>query len=368
MLTALQTLRRGAPWGLIPRVGQALLVAAAGLLVAQALRVPGGAFLGAMLATATLRLAEVPLEEPPTWLRSLTRILIGLTIGATVTPDTMRAVLGALLPVVITIVAMVGIGVGVAWAISRLTGMDLPTALCGSTPGALAAMVALAEDLGGDTRVVASMQLVRLLSILLLVPPLVSAAFARGVAAAVPPPEAATERALWPLLVLLGLGLVVGRLAARARVPSGDLLAPLVLAALLNPLWLNLTTVPDSWRLLSQWIIGAGVGVSVNRAALRAFRPFALAGGVMTVLLIVTGLGLGWVLSQVTTLDLATAIVGGTPGGADQMILLANDLGANAQLVAAMHVSRQVLLILLLPLLTRIAASRARPRAASVAT
>ncbi|MHB1295752.1 MAG: AbrB family transcriptional regulator [Anaerolineae bacterium] len=365
MLSLFHALRRTAPWGLTPRVGLALLVGGVGLIVVRALKVPGGAFMGAMLATACLRLAEAPLDEPPAWLRSLMRILIGLTIGATVTQDTLRVVLGALLPVVVVIVAMVAIGVGVAWVISRLTGMDLPTALCGSTPGALAAMVSLAEDLGGDTRVVASMQLVRLLSILLLVPPLVHAAFAHGVAAVAAAPATATaNNALWALLALLLLGLVAGRLAVRARVPSGDLLAPLVVAAVLNPLWLHLAAVPNSWQIVAQWVIGAGVGATVNRAALRAFRPFAVAGGVMTALLILTGLGLGWVLAQITSLDLATAIVGSTPGGADQMILLAGDLGANVPLVAAMHVSRQVLLILLLPLLTRIAAGRAGTRAA----
>ncbi|MHB0875872.1 MAG: AbrB family transcriptional regulator [Anaerolineae bacterium] len=331
-----------------------LIVAAAGAAAGRLLHLPGGSFTGALLATAAARLLDRPVAEPPSWLRTFARVVLGLTIGAAVTPDTLRAVARALLPVTINIVALVFLGIALAWTISRLTHMDLPSALCAATPGALAAMVSLADDLGGDSRVVASMHLVRLVSILLLIPTIAHSFFPQvGPSSATAGPIAAAP--LWALAVLIALGLVAAVIATRLRLPGGEILATMAVAAVANQAWLHLDTMPAAWPLFAQWVIGAGVGVGVTRAVLRDFRPFALAGLLMTAVMILAGLGLGWLLLQTTSLDPVTAFVGSTPGGADQMVLLAGELGADAQLVAAMHVARQVMLMLLLPLITRLA-------------
>jgi uncharacterized protein len=158
------------------------------------------------------------------------------------------------------------------------------------------------------------------------------------------------------LAALLIAGLGAGFLAGRRKLPAGELLAGVAVAAVLNPTLLHLSDLPSGWLLFSQCIVGAGVGALVTRQTLHDFRPFVLAGGLMTLILIVSGLGLGLILWRTTSLDLATAVIGASPGGADQMIILAEDLGANAQLVAAMHVTRQVILMLLVPFLSRVAA------------
>lgn len=338
-----------------------LAIGLVGALSAQRFAFPGGAFTGALLATAIARLLEGPLEEPPKWLQVCARIILGLTIGAMVTPDTLHTIALTAAPVTVAVLAMTGLGIAVAWGINWLTGMALPTALCAATPGLLSAMVALADDLDADRRIVASMHLVRVVSILVLVPVLVRALVARGNVALTRAPLAATEAAGGDparLCALLLLGLAAGFLAWRFRIPAGDLLASLAVAAVINPAWLRLVELPASWRLFAQWIVGAGVGATVTRSTLRDFRAYALAGGLMTALLIAAGLVLAWVLSLTTSLDLMTCIIGSVPGGAAPLIILADSLGANAQLVAAMHVSRQIILVLLLPALARTATRR----------
>ena len=335
-----------------------LALGAIGAWAARLLQIPGGAFTGAVLVTALARLLNGPLAEPPPWLRSAARIALGLTIGATITPQTLQAVARALLPVGIMVAAMIVLSLLVAWALRRWTAMNTPTALCGSAPGALAAMVALADDLGGDARVVASMHLVRLISVVLFVPPLVAQLLLRGASQAMSPAAPALAGAWWRLGLLLVVGLVAGTLAGRLKVPAGEILASMAVAAILGPTWLGLPQLPATWKLFAQWIIGAGVGATVTRAALRDYRPYALAGGLMTAFLILSGLALGWSLSRISSLDLVTCIIGSAPGGADNMIILAGELGADTQMVTAMHVSRMVIVMLLLPLLTRYAAGR----------
>ncbi len=356
------------PWrtrGKLRRAGQiglTLLLAAVGLVLARQLRLPGGMIIGAMALTAVASLLNAPLAPPPLWLRQAARIVLGLAIGATVTLDTLRTVAGALLPVTFIVLAMALAGLAVARVIHRVTGLPLPTALCGSAPGVLAAMVTLAEDLGGDAPLVASLHLVRLISVMLFVPALARALFPAPVTTVDVAAAAEVTGATLPQLALfLAIGLVVGFLAARLRVPSGDLLATMAVAAVLNAAWLHMAEAPESWRIFAQWIVGAGLGASVTRQTARTFRPFALAGALMTAFFLVMGVVLGWALWRMTSLDPVTCLVASAAGGADQMILLAGELGGNAQLVAAVHVARQIILLVAVPFLVRGAAGHRAP-------
>ncbi len=244
-------------------------------------------------------------------------------------------------------------GYGVAHLLHRFAGLGLPTALCGSSAGGLSAMVALSDDLGGDPPLVASMHLVRLVSVLLFLPTFVTLAFGS-------PSDTLVLKGspvgslLGAEMILLCSGLTVGLIMRRVGVPSGDLLGGIVIAAILNPLWLKLPSTPEAWSILAQLVLGSVVGCSVTRETLRGFKPYALAGAVMTVTLIFVGLGMGYFLSRMTQLDLVTALVGSAPGGGATLMVLAGGLGADVQIVAAMHVSRMLMLIVLQPVLVQL--------------
>jgi hypothetical protein len=316
---------------------------------------------GAILAAGAASLLTRRLREPPSWLRAVARIVLGLTIGVSISPETLVQVARVLPAVALMIAAMIAFGVLLARAISRFAHMDLASALCGTTPGGLAAMVALADDLGADTRLVASMQLVRMLSIVLLMPILARTAFQPVAPAGALTPRAAEAYPVAALALLLLLGLAAGVAAVRARLPAGEMLAGLALGALAGRHWLGLGSLPSGWQFFAQWIIGAGVGASVTRETLGGFRRFALAGSLATVALLVAGLALGLLMRAVTGLDLATCVIGSAPGGAEQMVLLAGELGGDLRLVAAMHITRQVVLMVGLPFLLR-ALAPARPK------
>jgi uncharacterized protein len=331
------------------------LIAGAGMVLAQWVHLPGGPLVGALLVTSAARLLNAPLEAPRNWMKALGRILIGLGLGAKITPETLQTIARALVPMLVMIAAVILLGLLMAQLIHRYTRMPMPTALCSSAPGGLAAMVALADDLSNEGPVVASMHVVRLVSVMLVVPTFVRGVFPDyglgvGMAASA---SVVTPDALLRTTLLLALGLAVGWAAERYKLPTGGLLAGMIVAGVLNPLWLQLPKLPGWWQLVAQLIIGAGVGATMTRETLRNFKPYVVAGVLMTVFLILFGLGLGWIMAQVTDLDLVTAIAACAPGGADTMVILANNLGADAQVVAAMHVMRIVLIMLLLPVLIR---------------
>jgi membrane AbrB-like protein len=172
--------------------------------------------------------------------------------------------------------------------------------------------------------------------------------------------------AAWQLLVLLAMGLAAGLAFGRLGVPGGDMIVGMVVGAVANALWLQVDGLPEAWRLFAQWVVGVGVGATVTRKALADFRPYALAGSLMTALLIVAGLCAGWVLARLASLDLLTAIMGTSPGGADTMMILASELGADARLVTAMHVSRMIVITLVTPVAIRALGTRAQRARAAV--
>lgn len=355
------------PSGLTPRLGLTLGIGLAGLLLARWINLPGGGFVGAMLATALARLAlDAPMDTPPRWMQTSSQTLQGLVTGAAVTPATLAAIGEAYVPVVLMLICMIGLGLLASWIIHRITHTDLATALCGCAPGGLVGMVALADELGGNAPVVASMHVVRLASVVVIVPALVRALFpapAAALSAALSPTMMASTP-VWPssaglrLAILLIVGVACGIMAVRWHVPAGGLIAGLTVGAILNPLWLRLDAFPTWLRLVSQLVIGVGVGVTITRETLRDFKPFALAGLLMTSYLIVAGMGFGWLLGRVTSMGTITGLIGSSPGGAATMIILADELGANGQLVAAMHITRLLALLVLLPLLIRMTARR----------
>ncbi len=335
------------------RLALTLLLGGLGAALAQRYHLPGGMIIGAMAITGAASLLGAPLVNPPSWMRRVARIVLGLTIGATVTLATLRTVAAAMGPVLLIIVAMVGAGLLVARIIHRVTGMSLATAFSGAAPGVLSAMVALAEDLGGDGPVVASLHLVRLVSIMLLIPSLARAFFEPAAAVALTASGPAETAGFWPLAVLLVVGIAGGLLATRTGVPAGDLLASLAIAAVLNAAWIQASATPVTWRIFAQWVIGSGLGASISRKTLRAFQPFAVAGLTMTAFFLAAGLALAWLLWRLTGLDPVTCLVASAAGGAETMIILAGELGGDVPLVTAVHVTRQILILLVVPFLAR---------------
>lgn len=142
-------------------------------------------------------------------------------------------------------------------------------------------------------------------------------------------------------------------------VPAGALLGAVVAVALLNTVG-DLgpaVELPATGRFLSYaalgWLVGGGVTRETLAVLGRAIVPVTVIVG----LLLVVGLGLGWVLSRVAGMDQATAYLATSPGALTQMAAVANATGADAALVTTVHTARVVVLLVLAPVIGRLAGS-----------
>src|SRR4051812_47604040 len=224
------------------------------------------ALLVGLLIALAGRAPEVP--EPAF---GVAQAVAGVVIGAYLHSSTLTALGWAWVPVVLVSLATLAVTTGAGVAIGRFTAIDNVTASLGTIAGGASGIVAMARDLGGDDRLVAFMQYLRVLIIVLFTPVAVRVAF-HGHAGSAPSggPELGTADG-W----LLGAGAApLGLVAARAvRLPAGALLGPMLLTSALTLSGVaDDVNIPVLVRDVAFALIGVQVGLRFTVESIRAVR------------------------------------------------------------------------------------------------
>lgn len=156
-----------------------LLTAAAlaGAVTGYALHLPVGILTGAMGAVAALNLAwrEQPLM--PGNLRTAAQVGIGIIMAANITADTLSTFLPLAGPIVAITAAMLSTSFLLGILLHKMTGWNYPTCLLSTSLGGLSQMAIISEEMGGDPLKVSILQTVRLVTILLVFPLLMTVLF-----------------------------------------------------------------------------------------------------------------------------------------------------------------------------------------------
>lgn len=318
-----------------------LAVLAAGLL--HVLRVPLPWLVGPLLATAAGRLGGVALQGP-SWGRAAGQCVIGAALGLYFTPVVLRPLLD-LLPYLLLagLFAFVLAGLGGA-LLQRLSGLDRGSAFFACMPGGASEMANLAERHGVRVDSVAAAHSLRMLLVVSIVPALYTLSGVHGADLY----HAAGRVVHYPGLALLGaLGLAAGWVWARLGQPNPWMLGPLVVTALLTANGVELSTLPAWASPAAQLLIGCSLGSRFSPEFLRVAPRFLAAVVVTSGVLMLVAAAFGWGLAWLAGLNLATTMLGTTPGGIAEMCLTANALQLGVPVVTAFHVSRLLCVLLL---------------------
>ena len=133
------------------------------------LGIPAGAIIGAMLGSAGYNIFSGKAYFP-SGLRLPLQILAGIFIGLRMDRESFFNLGGIIIPVLIIFFCVIIITFVTAFIIHKLTGLDLFTSLMASTPGGLAEMTILADDLGIDAPKVTVLHTARLMSVIIMFP------------------------------------------------------------------------------------------------------------------------------------------------------------------------------------------------------
>ncbi len=346
----------GSPW--LARMAQWLLLAVvtgglvAGLKLAG---VPAALLLGPLLAGIGFALGGAAIRPAKAaLLGSYTIIgcLVGVALGQAAGPALLAQLPVLLLMAGASLLASTGLG----WGLAKVGWFQGPTAVWGLSPGGAAGMVALAQEQGGDGRIVALMQYLRILMVtgaaIALAHALTGPAKALPAAGWFPP---LAPRALAETLGLAALGFLAAR---RLRFPAAAFLVPGLAGAALVATGVARPSVPPLLAAGAYALIGWNIGLSFTKASVidgaRALPRILLAAFALVVLCA----GLGLVVSLLCGVDWLTGYLATTPGGIDAILIIGASVPVDLPFILAAQVVRVLLVLLVGPAIATHAARR----------
>jgi membrane AbrB-like protein len=319
------------------------------------LGVPSPALFAGLLVATVLALVGVAPKAVPTVATTAAQAVIGVVIGVLAQPGTVAALAPQWLPVLLVTVATLAVSMGAGWLLGLHRGVSGLTGILALTAGGASGLVAISRDLGGDERVVAVVQYLRV-GVVTASMPLVAAvgygATAGGSGASSAPSSAPWYLDLAFVLVCAGVGIGIATLL---HVPAGGLLGPMAVAIALNLTgWSFGATPPDLLVELAYAVIGWQAGVRFTRESLRTVLGVLPQAAGLIVAVIVACAGLGLLLSVVTGATPLDGYLATTPGGVYAVLATAISAGSDVTFVVAVQVLRVVVMLLVAPMIARL--------------
>jgi uncharacterized protein len=145
-----------------------------GLALARFFRIPAGSLLMPLLVAVLIALAGPSDLSVPVALRNVGFALIGVQVGLSFTPDSLKAVATLLPLAVVTIAGLIAGSAVLGAVLARATGQTSLDGYLATTPGGLYAVLATAIGSGSDVTFVLTVQIVRLFVMLFSAPLLAS--------------------------------------------------------------------------------------------------------------------------------------------------------------------------------------------------
>lgn len=294
----------------------------------------------------------------PGQVRDTGMVIIGYTLGLSFTLSTLTQI-GLQLPTMILFTSLLLLCAGaIAYLISKLSGIPFPTVLMGSIPGGLSQMITLAEEVKGiDITVVTFLQVSRLMMIIFCVPLLifsplfhVSGSHSAVVAAA------SGSAALFPHTLFFAAVCVLSAfIAKKIKMPTAFLLGPMMGTILLNLTGYEGHALPPVVLSLSQLMIGGYIGLLLDLESLKNKAKIVLLAILSGVLLIGVSMGLSLLLTRMHDITIVTAFLSLSPGGMDQMALIAKEVNGDLSIVTCYQLFRTLFIFFAVPPVLKLA-------------
>ena len=272
-----------------------------------------------------------------------------MLIGSRIKKSDLTDIYRLFLPIVILFFGMMAMNLVFGALMHIFGGLDLVTALLSSAPGGMQDMALIADDMGGNSIIVSLTQLTRVVFILAFFP-----VFYKKILAHEPPrtcvckeqksSETNTSELSEPLKIrrflFTALISTLGGLLFKAmHINAGALIGSMIFCGL-GGICTNRTYFPVKAKIILQILAGSYIGAQVTRGSLSV-----LAQLVVPILIMFVGTTLytylmGRLLHRLTRFDRMTCMLMCTPGGCQEMSLMADDLNCDAPKIVIIHTIR----------------------------
>lgn len=307
-------------------------------------QMPAALFLGPMLVAIGFEVMGANIRVHKNIFR-LGQGTVGVLIAHSMTMAVLITALHSwhvmLFATVLTVLLSAAVGLGLV----RFGGIAGSTAAWGTSPGAASAMVAMSEDYGADSRVVATMQYVRVVCVVM-----IGAMVSRIIGVEGGATEAhSADVALKGMNLLnfaLSLAVIVFGVLVANKIPAGALMGPLLIGGALQLSGLLQITLPGWMLTLAYASIGAYVGLRFDRPTIAyVWRrlPAMILGSLILIVLCALS---AWLIAVMLDKDYLSVYLATSPGGLDAMAIIAIDTHSDVGFVLAMQTLRLVGVVL----------------------
>ncbi|WP_310620955.1 AbrB family transcriptional regulator [Flexibacterium corallicola] len=325
----------------------AIIIGSLGALVFTMLQLPAAALSGPVLALAIAGAVKVPLAFPDR-LRDICLFGIGIAMGQAVTPDTLDRIGSwpvtiGLIPIVVGVITLASFSF--LFFVCRWA-RDL--SYFASIPGALGFVVAVAEERQANLAPIMTVQLLRLIILVLFVPSLLSSVQdISGHEVAIRELSTPFELGIIATLCLLGANFA-HKISLPAPLLTGAFFVSSILAGsgvvtVVLPQWLTLPFYVGLGTLVGTRFAGIPLG-DLRRWSVVALGSF-LAG-------ILASSAIAFAVSQALEIPFGQLLLAYAPGGMEVMALMAFILDFDPAFVATHQLVRYMGMVVLLPFVT----------------
>lgn len=330
-----------------------------GSFLGRKARLPAAPVLGTLIFLTILRLSGLPLPDLPEGSVLIIQIALGLMVGARFNEETSQPLKGITKPAFIVSFWALSLAFVSGFIITSLTGLDLNTAILSSSVGGLPEMTVLAVATDADPVVVIFFHITRLIITLLLFPPalkLLKIKFPE------PPPSQnenkgdkrqpyKPNRSPGAILYTIFGAALIGYLAGLIQIPAGGLVGAILFMVISSRVRLPVFQPPH--YLLNWFLIGVGVMIA-DRIDVTSLAPLLslqiLTPLILSITLIIgSSLFAAYLIHRFAGWDPISAYLAAAPAGFTIMTALALQENRNPVSISLMHLSRLMVLKLILP-------------------
>lgn len=331
-------------------LAETLLIGTLGGALFAWLGFPAGWLSGSMIAVAGAALGQRPVHVPAPFAR-VVFVAIGISLGAAVTPETLRGVATWPFSVILLGIATICATFASAFYLRKLHRWDLLSALLGSMPGALSQVMVYANQNKSDLRGIAIVQTIRVVILTACLP---MTLVALGLLDPTPVVlQRSFDTPLHELAILVVACSVAALLLERLRFPGGLIFGAMLVSAVLHGSgWIH--AVLPWWVVNAAMVsLGAITGSRFANTGLRLLLQYLGAGLGSFAVAIAVVAAFAWTAISLMSLRTADVVVSYSPGALDAMMILALALHLDPIFVGAHHVARFMLVSLALPVFVR---------------
>jgi len=333
----------------LPTFALTLALGTAGGLVGKAVHLPLPMLLGPLLVVAGVALGRwQPFKHAvqfPMKLRQLFIPIIGVSIGASFTPNILREA-ADWWPSLLAIMAFIPVAHVLSFRSVRATGLvDPVTAFFGTAPGGLIETVQMGEEMGGDAAMLTMLQFLRLIVTIVAVPVFFTVMTGHAVGSAGGATLARAPMRAEDLPWLVAAGVIGGTIGWRYRIPGGMVTGPILVSALVHLSGLAQGSPPNWLVNTTQVVIGTSLGVRFAGMELRRFWLAIRLAALSTALSIALAALCAFALARFVDEPPAAVFLAFAPGGLTEMSLIALSLQMSVVYVTAHHAMRILLAV-----------------------